>query len=97
MGSIMSAYTSRVTSSKTASNTHEDDDDLLDGKDREEDIAQFPYVEFTGRDSITCPSCQGTGCIPTGDAYSLIFLPEVRLCVICGFQFVIKFGAGSLT
>lgn len=69
MGSIMSAYTSHMTSSRPASGTHaEDDDDLLDGKDREEDIAQFPYVEFTGRDSITCPSCQGAGCIPTGDA-----------------------------
>jgi len=36
-------------------------DDSLDGLDRQEDIAQFPYVEFTGRDSITCPTCQGRG------------------------------------
>lgn len=42
------------------------DDDSLDGLDRQEDIAQFPYVEFTGRDSITCPTCQGTGRIPSG-------------------------------
>lgn len=37
------------------------DNDSLDGMSRREDIAQFPYVEFTGRDSITCPTCQGTG------------------------------------
>ncbi|RXM96779.1 Transmembrane protein 106C [Acipenser ruthenus] len=43
------------------------DDDSLDGQDRQDDIAQFPYVEFTGRDSITCPTCQGTGRIPTGE------------------------------
>lgn len=43
------------------------DDDSLDGRDRQEDIAQFPYVEFTGRDSITCPTCQGTGRIPSGE------------------------------
>lgn len=30
------------------------------------DISQFPYVEFTGRDSVTCPTCQGTGRIPRG-------------------------------
>lgn len=31
------------------------------------DVSQFPYVEFTGRDSVTCPTCQGTGRIPRGD------------------------------
>ncbi|TRY81899.1 hypothetical protein DNTS_034454 [Danionella cerebrum] len=36
-------------------------DESLDGLDRQEDIAQFPYVEFTGRDSITCATCQGSG------------------------------------
>lgn len=36
-----------------------------DGKDR--DVSQFPYVEFTGRDSVTCPTCQGTGRIPRGN------------------------------
>ncbi|XP_068123427.1 transmembrane protein 106C [Hyperolius riggenbachi] len=75
MGSIASAYTSRVASSKQANNTNvEEDDDLLAGRDREEDIAQFPYVEFTGRDSITCPSCQGTGCIPTEQVNELVAL-----------------------
>ncbi|KAG8585407.1 hypothetical protein GDO81_005017 [Engystomops pustulosus] len=75
MGSVMSAYAGLVTSPKPNSCSHvEDDDDLLDGKDREEDIAQFPYVEFTGRDSITCPSCQGTGCIPTEQVNELVAL-----------------------
>nr|AAQ91057.1 LRRGT00101 [Rattus norvegicus] len=31
---------------------------------RSGDVSQFPYVEFTGRDSVTCPTCQGTGRIP---------------------------------
>ncbi|KFQ42817.1 Transmembrane protein 106C, partial [Nestor notabilis] len=38
------------------------------------DIAKFPYVEFTGQDSITCPTCQGTGCIPTQQVNELVAL-----------------------
>ncbi|KAK2885906.1 hypothetical protein Q8A67_016743 [Cirrhinus molitorella] len=49
-------------------------DDSLDGLDRQEDIAQFPYVEFTGRDSITCPTCQGSGRIPSGQLNELVAL-----------------------
>ncbi|XP_066472630.1 transmembrane protein 106C isoform X2 [Tiliqua scincoides] len=52
----------------------EEDEDLLDNGDRKEDIARFPYVEFTGRDSITCPTCQGTGCIPTEQVNELVAL-----------------------
>lgn len=37
------------------------------------DVSQFPYVEFTGRDSVTCPTCQGTGRIPRGMCYCVIF------------------------
>ncbi|XP_072305613.1 transmembrane protein 106C [Eucyclogobius newberryi] len=48
--------------------------DSLDGVDRREDIAQFPYVEFTGRDSITCPTCQGTGRIPSEQVNELVAL-----------------------
>ncbi|KFV94439.1 Transmembrane protein 106B, partial [Eurypyga helias] len=33
------------------------------------DVSQFPYVEFTGRDSVTCPTCQGTGRIPRGKVF----------------------------
>uniref|UniRef100_A0A3Q1EDA4 Transmembrane protein 106C n=1 Tax=Acanthochromis polyacanthus TaxID=80966 RepID=A0A3Q1EDA4_9TELE len=50
------------------------DNESLDGLDRREDIAQFPYVEFTGRDSITCPTCQGTGRIPSGQVNELVAL-----------------------
>ncbi|KAK7884771.1 hypothetical protein WMY93_027894 [Mugilogobius chulae] len=50
------------------------DTDSLDGTDRREDIAQFPYVEFTGRDSITCPTCQGTGRIPSDQVNELVAL-----------------------
>lgn len=39
---------------------------------RNGDVSQFPYVEFTGRDSVTCPTCQGTGRIPRG-GYFLIY------------------------
>lgn len=53
--------------------THSDTDSL-DGLDRREDIAQFPYVEFTGRDSITCPTCQGTGRIPSDQVNELVAL-----------------------
>ncbi|XP_033943043.1 transmembrane protein 106C [Pseudochaenichthys georgianus] len=50
------------------------DNDSLDGLVRREDIAQFPYVEFTGRDSITCPTCQGTGRIPSDQVNELVAL-----------------------
>ncbi|KAK3547762.1 hypothetical protein QTP86_029145 [Hemibagrus guttatus] len=50
------------------------DDDSLDGLDRQEDIARFPYVEFTGRDSITCPTCQGSGRIPSDQVNELVAL-----------------------
>ncbi|KAF3833434.1 hypothetical protein F7725_024638 [Dissostichus mawsoni] len=39
----------------------------LEDEEEEEkvgDVSAFPYVEFTGRDSVTCPTCQGTGRIP---------------------------------
>lgn len=38
---------------------------------RNGDVSQFPYVEFTGRDSVTCPTCQGTGRIPRGTYYCM--------------------------
>ncbi|XP_047665811.1 transmembrane protein 106C-like isoform X2 [Tachysurus fulvidraco] len=50
------------------------DDESLDGLDRQEDIARFPYVEFTGRDSITCPTCQGSGRIPSDQVNELVAL-----------------------
>ena len=37
-----------------------------DPEEDKNDISQFPYVEFTGKDSVTCPTCQGTGRIPRG-------------------------------
>lgn len=39
---------------------------------RSGDVSQFPYVEFTGRDSVTCPTCQGTGRIPRGMCYCTV-------------------------
>uniref|UniRef100_A0A8C2BGC3 Transmembrane protein 106B n=1 Tax=Cyprinus carpio TaxID=7962 RepID=A0A8C2BGC3_CYPCA len=43
-------------------------------EDDKHDVAQFPYVEFTGRDSITCPTCQGTGRIPRDQENQLVAL-----------------------
>lgn len=54
-------------SSERQGQDRDSDNESLDGLGRREDIAQFPYVEFTGRDSITCPTCQGTGRIPSGE------------------------------
>ncbi|XP_019130519.1 transmembrane protein 106C isoform X1 [Larimichthys crocea] len=50
------------------------DNESLDGLGRREDIAEFPYVEFTGRDSITCATCQGTGRIPSDQLNELVAL-----------------------
>ncbi|XP_016056551.1 PREDICTED: transmembrane protein 106C [Miniopterus natalensis] len=52
----------------------DDREDMLDDREQEEAIAQFPYVEFTGRDSITCLTCQGTGYIPTEQVNELVAL-----------------------
>lgn len=49
-----------------------EDDQTEDGKGG--DVSQFPYVEFTGRDSVTCPTCQGTGRIPRGQENQLVAL-----------------------
>ncbi|KAF7485316.1 Hypothetical predicted protein [Marmota monax] len=52
----------------------DDREALLTDLEQEEAIAQFPYVEFTGRDSITCLTCQGTGYIPTEQVNELVAL-----------------------
>lgn len=58
------------------------DDDSLDGHVRREDMARFPYVEFTGRDSITCPTCQGTGRIPSGEQDVIFSNANVRVFLV---------------
>ncbi|KAB1270261.1 Transmembrane protein 106C [Camelus dromedarius] len=70
MGSQHSA-SARPTSCKQKK---DDREDLLAEWEQEEAIAQFPYVEFTGRDSITCLTCQGTGYIPTEQVNELVAL-----------------------
>ncbi|KAM6038942.1 transmembrane protein 106C isoform 1-T1 [Theristicus caerulescens] len=75
MGSVLSLSVNNAASrQRRKAEEEEDDDDLLDSRDRVEDIAKFPYVEFTGQDSITCPTCQGTGCIPTEQVNELVAL-----------------------
>ncbi|XP_058504874.1 transmembrane protein 106Ba [Solea solea] len=56
----------------TSSGEYGDGQTDEDGKHR--DVSQFPYVEFTGRDSVTCPTCQGTGRIPRGQENQLVAL-----------------------
>ncbi|NWU18296.1 T106C protein, partial [Cephalopterus ornatus] len=73
MGSLLSLRPGSAARRKRKA-AEEEDDDLLDSQDRVEDIAKFPYVEFTGQDSITCPTCQGTGCIPTEQVNELVAL-----------------------
>lgn len=51
----------------TADGEYRDSQTEEDGKNG--DVSQFPYVEFTGRDSVTCPTCQGTGRIPRGKIF----------------------------
>lgn len=52
-----------------------EDSNSEDGKGG--DVSQFPYVEFTGRDSVTCPTCQGTGRIPRGQRLPACFCAHV--------------------
>ncbi|XP_061521623.1 LOW QUALITY PROTEIN: transmembrane protein 106B-like [Phycodurus eques] len=49
--------------------SHLEDNATEDGKGG--DVSQIPYVEFTGGDSVTCPTCQGTGRIPRGQENQL--------------------------
>ncbi|XP_053907470.1 transmembrane protein 106C isoform X3 [Cuculus canorus] len=72
MGSVLSPSIKTPTSRQRMK--AEDDDELFTSPNRVEDIAKFPYVEFTGQDSITCPTCQGTGCIPTEQVNELVAL-----------------------
>ncbi|XP_059909274.1 transmembrane protein 106B-like [Gadus macrocephalus] len=57
-----------LTTNAESTDTHGEED----GKHG--DVSQFPYVEFTGRDSVTCPTCQGTGRIPRGQENQLVAL-----------------------
>ncbi|OCT74041.1 transmembrane protein 106B S homeolog isoform X1 [Xenopus laevis] len=43
-------------------------------KNRGGEASHFPYVEFTGSDSVTCATCQGTGRIPRGRENQLVAL-----------------------
>ncbi|XP_047458313.1 transmembrane protein 106C [Mugil cephalus] len=72
-GSSLSLLPERQTPERRGDG-RDSDNESLDGLGRREDIAQFPYVEFTGRDSITCPTCQGTGRIPSGQVNELVAL-----------------------
>ncbi|XP_062265741.1 transmembrane protein 106B [Platichthys flesus] len=71
MGKSISHLTKQTSDDEDRLSSPEDDQ-TEDGKDG--DVSQFPYVEFTGRDSVTCPTCQGTGRIPRGQENQLVAL-----------------------
>uniref|UniRef100_A0A8C3UUS4 Transmembrane protein 106C n=1 Tax=Catharus ustulatus TaxID=91951 RepID=A0A8C3UUS4_CATUS len=52
----------------------EEQERLLPSQEPGEDAARIPYMEFAGQDSITCPTCQGTGRIPTEQVNELVAL-----------------------
>ncbi|NWT63404.1 T106C protein, partial [Erythrocercus mccallii] len=52
----------------------EEGEDSLPSQEPVEDMTKIPYMEFTGHESITCPTCQGTGCIPTEQVNELVAL-----------------------
>ncbi|MEJ1271291.1 transmembrane protein 106C [Cricetulus griseus] len=63
-------------SARTFCQRRKDDnlEDLEAEREQEEAIAQFPYVEFTGRNSITCHTCQGAGYVPAEQLNELVAL-----------------------
>lgn len=76
MGSVRSLPAASAAPSRRKAE-HEEDEDVLVGQEPVEDVAKIPYMEFTGRDSVTCPTCQGTGCIPTGGCSSEVQTPQI--------------------
>ncbi|XP_066423801.1 transmembrane protein 106C isoform X2 [Molothrus aeneus] len=52
----------------------EEDEEVLVSQEPVQDGAKIPYMEFMGQDSATCPTCQGTGCIPTEQVNELVAL-----------------------
>ncbi|NWV57237.1 T106C protein, partial [Daphoenositta chrysoptera] len=73
MGSALSLPALSAAPSRRKSED-EEDEDLLDGQEPVEGAARIPYMEFTGQDRIPCPSCQGTGRIPSEQVNELVAL-----------------------
>ncbi|KAM4755265.1 transmembrane protein 106C isoform 1-T1 [Cyanocitta cristata] len=73
MGSVLSLSAASAAPSQRKAED-EEDEDLLDSQEPVEDVAKIPYMEFTGQDSVTCPTCQGTGRIPTEQVNELVAL-----------------------
>ncbi|XP_060681424.1 transmembrane protein 106Ba [Hemiscyllium ocellatum] len=69
MSESYESCTSTTDTDKLDISTDHDEDCSRNG-----DVSQFPYVEFTGRDSVTCPTCQGTGRIPRDQENQLVAL-----------------------
>ncbi|XP_059727900.1 transmembrane protein 106C isoform X2 [Haemorhous mexicanus] len=52
----------------------EEDEEALVSQQPGQDVAKVPYMEVTGQDSVTCPTCRGSGCIPTEQVHELVAL-----------------------
>ncbi|NWV07244.1 T106C protein, partial [Ptilonorhynchus violaceus] len=74
MGSALSLPAGSAAPSRSKAEGREDQEDFQAGQERAGDVAKCPYMEFTGQDSITCPTCQGTGRIPTEQVNELVAL-----------------------
>ncbi|XP_053570078.1 transmembrane protein 106B isoform X2 [Bombina bombina] len=80
MGKSYSRMPSEATKNEniSPSSLPEEGNGLANSESNEEnrngDVSHFPYVEFTGRDSVTCATCQGTGRIPRGRENQLVAL-----------------------
>ncbi|XP_061677080.1 transmembrane protein 106Ba [Syngnathoides biaculeatus] len=76
MGKAQSLLAKHKDDSQEALTPNRDDYDKtpVQEEGKNGDVSQFPYVEFTGRDSVTCPTCQGTGRIPRGQENQLVAL-----------------------
>ncbi|XP_030823113.1 transmembrane protein 106C isoform X2 [Camarhynchus parvulus] len=73
MGSVRSLSAASAAPSHRKAEDEEDEEVLL-SQEPVQDGAKIPYMEFTGQDSVTCPTCQGTGRIPTEQVNELVAL-----------------------
>ncbi|XP_058678213.1 transmembrane protein 106C isoform X2 [Ammospiza nelsoni] len=72
MGSVRSLSAASTAPSRRKAEAEEEE--VLVSQEPVQDGAKSPYMEFTGQDSITCPTCQGTGRIPSEQVNELVAL-----------------------
>lgn len=83
MGKAFSHLTKHMGHDKSQDSMTSPLEDAQNEDGKSGDVSQFPYVEFTGRDSVTCPTCQGTGRIPRGDSVVLMTWKSTTYKTFC--------------